>query len=272
MTTDAMTPHGIFSAVIFSVFFSVLGIEMYRSFFRWLREPTIGEKLKAVSAVFSEHYPTGDLFYRLGRAGLTETMALRIRETWREQIQSEKKRQSDLNAIDVDDLRGQLQVALKECERLKAGKFSPTELQNLCHNLDESDYSAFCDGCSRYQKELFGKSREESLKEIYDSIERELSQLRRDYAKACPLSRANAGRALIAHELHAAGFTPSDGHRFEKKMDDGSVLSCRVDDRNKCCVEWWLSSNDGVAGHAIQPEPRTVGGLAALLTYLDATK
>jgi len=48
-----------------------------------------------------------------------------------------------------------------EITRLSSGRFTPTELQNLCHNLSEADYKAFCDGCDAYQKILFGKCRSE---------------------------------------------------------------------------------------------------------------
>ncbi len=44
----------------------------------------------------------------------------------------------------------------EEIARLKRGDFTPEELQNLCHNLDESDREAFCKGCLEYQKKLFG--------------------------------------------------------------------------------------------------------------------
>lgn len=45
-----------------------------------------------------------------------------------------------------------------ELARLKRGDFTDEELQNLCHNLDESDYEKFCAGCTEYQRKLFGKS------------------------------------------------------------------------------------------------------------------
>ena len=47
----------------------------------------------------------------------------------------------------------------KEIERLKAGKFTPEELQNLCHNLKEEDEQAFKQGCIDYQKKLFGEKK-----------------------------------------------------------------------------------------------------------------
>lgn len=50
----------------------------------------------------------------------------------------------------------------QEVSRLKEGHFTPDELQNLCHNLDDSDFDAFCDGCEAEQKKLFGRSRNET--------------------------------------------------------------------------------------------------------------
>ena len=43
--------------------------------------------------------------------------------------------------------------------RLLRGDFTDEEFQNLCHNLDESDFEKFCDGCDAYQMKLFGKCR-----------------------------------------------------------------------------------------------------------------
>lgn len=47
---------------------------------------------------------------------------------------------------------------LEEIERLKAGKFTPDELQGLCHGLTEEDEQAFNSGCLKYQEKLFGRS------------------------------------------------------------------------------------------------------------------
>jgi len=55
----------------------------------------------------------------------------------------------------------ELEFQGSEVERLKAGNFTPEELQNLCHNLSDEDYSKFCDGCDEYQRKLFGKCRTE---------------------------------------------------------------------------------------------------------------
>jgi hypothetical protein len=46
-----------------------------------------------------------------------------------------------------------------EVARLKSGQLTPEELQNLCHNLPESDREAFRAGCVEYQKKLFGADR-----------------------------------------------------------------------------------------------------------------
>lgn len=54
--------------------------------------------------------------------------------------------------------------AQAEVARLKAGKFTEEEFQGLCHGFGEQDRARFCDGCSLYQRKLFGVSREEELR------------------------------------------------------------------------------------------------------------
>jgi len=48
--------------------------------------------------------------------------------------------------------------AVEDVGRLRAGKFTPEELQNLCHNVSEADKVAFFAGCAEYQRKLFGES------------------------------------------------------------------------------------------------------------------
>ena len=55
-----------------------------------------------------------------------------------------------------------------QLDRLKAGAFTPEELQGLCHSglaEDDQRFEAFCDGCSEYQRKLFGRSREDSMRQ-----------------------------------------------------------------------------------------------------------
>lgn len=61
---------------------------------------------------------------------------------------------------------------LKQDAEIRALKQRVAELvQGLCHNLPESDYKPFCDGCDEYQKKLFGKCRTEELeRKILDMI------------------------------------------------------------------------------------------------------
>lgn len=44
----------------------------------------------------------------------------------------------------------------KEIERLKAGRFTEEEFQNLCHTFSEDDECRFKAGCVEYHKKLFG--------------------------------------------------------------------------------------------------------------------
>lgn len=57
-----------------------------------------------------------------------------------------------------------------EVARLKSGKFTPEEFQNLCHNYSEDDYEKFCDGCDDWQKKLFGKCRSETTEQSFISM------------------------------------------------------------------------------------------------------
>lgn len=59
-----------------------------------------------------------------------------------------------------ENLRLQAALNAKSCDnvRLREGKFTDEELQNLCHNLDTKDLSAFCKGCENEQIKIFGRS------------------------------------------------------------------------------------------------------------------
>lgn len=53
----------------------------------------------------------------------------------------------------------ELQAKDAEIERLTAGRFTPEEFQNLCHNLPEGcTREVFERGCKDYQDRLFGKA------------------------------------------------------------------------------------------------------------------
>ena len=52
-----------------------------------------------------------------------------------------------------------------EITRLKAGKFTPEEFQNICHkNPSSNGMNEFCNGCDEYQRKLFGSCRTDLLK------------------------------------------------------------------------------------------------------------
>lgn len=49
-----------------------------------------------------------------------------------------------------------------EVQRLKEGRFTPEEFQNLCHMKQVQDgFESFAQGCREYQKKLFGKCDED---------------------------------------------------------------------------------------------------------------
>jgi hypothetical protein len=45
---------------------------------------------------------------------------------------------------------------VSEIERLKSGNFTEEEFQNLCHCVPEEDKEKFFQGCTEYQRKLFG--------------------------------------------------------------------------------------------------------------------
>jgi hypothetical protein len=47
-------------------------------------------------------------------------------------------------------------VLLAEIDRLKAGRFTEEEFQNLCHNFTPDDRERFEAGCRAYQDKLSG--------------------------------------------------------------------------------------------------------------------
>lgn len=63
-----------------------------------------------------------------------------------------------------EQLKSEILRQDKIINRLRSGDFTPEELQNLCHNFSDSEYSAFIDGCAEYQKKLFGKCDRDALK------------------------------------------------------------------------------------------------------------
>jgi Tfp pilus assembly protein PilO len=58
--------------------------------------------------------------------------------------------------LELNDLKQQHAAMKAEVERLKRGDFTEEEFHNLCHNLSEDDEQRFKQGCSDYQKKLFG--------------------------------------------------------------------------------------------------------------------
>lgn len=86
----------------------------------------------------------------------------------------------DINPNVLSDLiralneKTQLESDLRaEIARLKAGRFTPEEFQNLCHNKDELACTEreFCDGCEEYQKKLFGRSQIADLRSHLGGVE-----------------------------------------------------------------------------------------------------
>lgn len=56
----------------------------------------------------------------------------------------------------IEAYRKKCELLEREIERLKAGRFTEEEFQNLCHNFTPDDACRFKKGCEEYQKKLFG--------------------------------------------------------------------------------------------------------------------
>lgn len=68
----------------------------------------------------------------------------------------EQTQETILTVIAEDDLMVIMRL-LERSIRLRNSTLTSEELQNLCHNLDDSDFETFTEGCREYQKKLFGK-------------------------------------------------------------------------------------------------------------------
>jgi hypothetical protein len=79
-----------------------------------------------------------------------------------------------------------------ENNRLKAGKFTPEELQNLCHE-QQGNAESFAQGCCAYQVELFGRSpTADKIKELEAKIEQ--------FKKDVDFSNEYGWYALVSYE------------------------------------------------------------------------
>lgn len=56
----------------------------------------------------------------------------------------------------LEGVMNSLATSQREVERLRTGRFTPEEFQNLCHGFDENDKEVFVAGCLEYQRKLFG--------------------------------------------------------------------------------------------------------------------
>lgn len=64
-----------------------------------------------------------------------------------------------IRRVVYEEVRAQMVDLLyleEEVERLKAGRFTEEELQNLCHNQDKGCPLRFAEGCVAYNRKLFG--------------------------------------------------------------------------------------------------------------------
>lgn len=70
-----------------------------------------------------------------------------------------------------------VELLVEELLRLRAGKFTPPEIQNLCHDLNKSvSAEEFCQGCEAYQLLLYGRSPIKDLRERLNTVQTRLSE------------------------------------------------------------------------------------------------
>ena len=72
-----------------------------------------------------------------------------------------------------------------EVERLKSGKFTPEEFQNLCHEDKPVTAEEFAQGCCEYQRKLFGYSEHERIKL---ELEAEKAKVKKFFSKLSSIS------------------------------------------------------------------------------------
>lgn len=85
---------------------------------------------------------------------------------------------------EVQELRGKVRALEEEVERLKSGKLTAEEFNNLCHETDRPislEHFAAC--CKEYQAKLYGEAAVEKLREKSFGAEKE--KVRELYSKLC---------------------------------------------------------------------------------------
>ncbi len=87
---------------------------------------------------------------------------------------------------EIDSLRRLLAERDAEIERLKAGKFTPEEFHNLCHEDKPVSPGEFAEGCMAYQERLYGRSPTRILIQILQRNNNELrAVLEEIHVRAC---------------------------------------------------------------------------------------
>lgn len=77
-----------------------------------------------------------------------------------------------LEGLVANAVRAAIADLEEEIVRLKAGKFTEEEFQNLCHGFQECDFLRFRQGCEEYQAKLFGFSAEARGKRTPEWVEK----------------------------------------------------------------------------------------------------
>jgi hypothetical protein len=67
--------------------------------------------------------------------------------------------------VKLAEARDRIYNLEQEVKRLKEGRFTDEELQDLCHNMSEKNAAAFKQGCTAYQKKLLGTTVAEDVRE-----------------------------------------------------------------------------------------------------------
>ena len=123
-----------------------------------------------------------------------------------------------------------------EMERLRA-RIAALEaaLQDKCHDLPETDYKAFCDGCDNYQREKFGKCRTAEL-------EAEVERLRSRSLSCCFCGVACESLAALKSHSGECREHPlwADAERLERRVVERmcrTAVNCGAN--SSCAVANW---------------------------------
>jgi hypothetical protein len=109
-------------------------------------------------------------------------------------------------------VKDELAKAQAEIERLKAGRFTPVEIHDICHNLHGTvDALGFAEGCIAEQRKLYGCA---PYKDKMDALEAKLEGLGRVWQQMKALTKQYPAREWNEEYRELAGIIHAIGRDF----------------------------------------------------------